>query len=169
MGKRTTPYIDKGFEYTDQYGDTEILYPQFEMYQDDDNLALIFHHYEPELEYIDEYGLATVNVYSLPFLHTTIDTNNNSEKLVEFLEKSGFGERTGQMVRSGFCLFPVFKFNEEFLKEIDPDFYERYANAYGKKVEKTESLDKKIKTVKDKFSEQKQINGKSKEKEDERF
>jgi len=148
------PYVDVGFDYTDSYGDVEKLYPEFNMYVDDKNLYLGFYYFyedsDPEFSVMDHYCTATVNLYELPFLQSTIDTNNNGMKMVDFLEANGFGRRTGQVIPSGFCVFPVFEFNAEKIKELDSDFFERYAKAHGIEIE---TLDSKIQKANEKSNE----------------
>jgi len=148
------PYVDVSFDYIDSYGDIEKLYPEFNMYIENNNLYLGFYHYyedpDPEFSGMDHYCTATVNLNELPFLHSAIDTNNNGMKMVDFLEKNGFGRRTGQVIPSGFCIFPVFEFNADKIKQLDSDFFDRYAKAHG--IE-TEKLDSKIQRANEKSNE----------------
>lgn len=46
-----------------------------------------------------------------------IDTNNNSDRIVEWLITHQLGWLTGNMRSSGFCMYPEFQFNMEKLKE----------------------------------------------------
>lgn len=39
-----------------------------------------------------------------------IDTNNNGDEIVDWLEENGFGKRTGNFETSGFCTYPEFNF-----------------------------------------------------------
>lgn len=39
-----------------------------------------------------------------------IDTNNNDESILDWLEENGFRERTGSYGHSGFCSYPEFDF-----------------------------------------------------------
>ena len=51
-----------------------------------------------------------------------IDTNNNGDSIVDWLETNGFGEFTGRVGFSGFCIYPEFEFNmEEILKHLASD------------------------------------------------
>ena len=51
-----------------------------------------------------------------------IDTNNNGDGIIDWLETNGFGEQTGRLVFSGFCIYPEFKFNmEEIMKHLASD------------------------------------------------
>lgn len=75
----------------------------------------------------ESYGALTCNLdKSLERNCAYIDVNNMGEDLVEVLEKSGFGKRTGRKCRSGFVLYPEFRFNEEALRECTNDNYEQY-------------------------------------------
>lgn len=46
-----------------------------------------------------------------------IDTNNNGDEIISWLEENGFGEETGRIAISGFCFYPEFEFNMEKLME----------------------------------------------------
>lgn len=140
-----------GFEYTDFLGDKIFLYPYFSMYVDNSNLFVGFEHYDEEWKCWEPYCDATVNITGLPYLFSTIDTNDNGNKILDFLETNGFGERFGQSIPSGYCMYPVFLFNEDKIKEIDPNFYEEYAKAHGR--EPKESFKNKVANAKIKATE----------------
>lgn len=44
-----------------------------------------------------------------------IDTNNNGNDIIEWLEQNGLGYRTGNYMSSGFCEYPEFEFDMEIL------------------------------------------------------
>lgn len=44
-----------------------------------------------------------------------IDTNNNGDEILLWLEKNGLGHMTGNMMPSGWCLYPEFEFDMETL------------------------------------------------------
>lgn len=44
-----------------------------------------------------------------------IDTNNNGNDIIDWLEAHGLGTATGRYKASGFCVYPEFKFNMEKL------------------------------------------------------
>lgn len=54
-----------------------------------------------------------------------LDTNKLSD-IGKFVEENGLGEFTGVMGRSGFCRYPLYKFNREKLREFCPDGLEQY-------------------------------------------
>lgn len=46
-----------------------------------------------------------------------IDTNNNGEEIINWLEENGFGKATGRVAPSGWCWYPEFKFDMNALKK----------------------------------------------------
>lgn len=59
-----------------------------------------------------------------------IDTNNCPFALE--LLKYGFAQDTGLTKKSGFCTYPLWVFNEEFLNEIGSENYKIYSDEYDK-------------------------------------
>ncbi len=59
-----------------------------------------------------------------------IDTNN-CPFADEFI-KLGIAEDTGFTKNSGFCIYPLWKFDENFLREIGGEEYEKYSEAFDK-------------------------------------
>lgn len=47
-----------------------------------------------------------------------VDTNN-CPWVVDFLESKGLAKSTGKMKRSGYCVYPVMKFDREKMAEFD--------------------------------------------------
>lgn len=124
----------KNFIYTDNFGDDNQVSVVFDMYRDNDNLFIGLEEYDEEFDYWDSYCDVTVNVGNLPFLESAININLGGQEKIDFLVKNGFGELTDKILLSGFCKYPVFKFNEDKLKELDPEFFTKYAVAHGKEI-----------------------------------
>jgi len=118
------------FDYRDSYGNNSVALV-LDMYRDNGNLFIGLEEYDKEYDYWDSYCDVTVNVGKLPFLESAINTEYNGPAKVDFLLQNGFGELTGKSIPSGFCTFPVFKFNADKLKELDPEFFEKYAKEHG--------------------------------------
>jgi len=86
-------------------------------YVNNQNLAIEIlidkgHYYEP-------YGMLTVNLSeTLPEDTAYVDTNNiqNAE---EFIKEYKLGESTGDTRRSGFCEYPLYKFDLETVKKYE--------------------------------------------------
>lgn len=135
---------DDIFEYCDAYGDKYYISFHMDMYDSNSNLYLGMLYYDPVLKGMDFYGDVTVNTISMPYLYGTVDTNNNSRNIEQFLIDAGIGKATGKYVQSGFCRFPVFKFSEEFLEKMMPEQMREYKKAYGK----LQPLDKRIENIK---------------------
>ena len=121
----------KTYELNSEYGGKYIVSPWIDMYGNNDNLFVGLYCQDKGGEYWEPFCDVTVNTVSLAYLEGAIDTNNNGEKIVDFLETNGFGQRTPYVVKSGFCTFPIFKFDEERLKQIDPKTFAEYQKAYG--------------------------------------
>lgn len=51
-----------------------------------------------------------------------IDTNNNGNEIIRWLEENNLGELTGRIAASGWCFYPEFEFNmEELMKHVVSD------------------------------------------------
>lgn len=118
------------YEYPMDDGGVSRVRPYLDTYQDNGNLYVGLEFYmedgfwEPDLS-------ITVNTIPLAYLEAAIDTNNNGNKILEFLQKNNFGELTPFTVSSGFCVYPIFRFNEEKIMEIDPEVFREYAKTFG--------------------------------------
>lgn len=120
----------KTYEYKAEYGDYT-LRPWLNKYANNNQLALGFDYYVEGDDSWEAFSMATINVGTVPYLYGCIDTNDNGTRMVKFLEENGFGQDTGYFMSSGFCQYPIFKFNEEKLKEIDPKVFAEYSKAHG--------------------------------------
>ncbi len=134
---------DDGMLYRSSFGLIPV-YPHLAMYCDNDNLYVGMDYYDEEEQMFDHFGDVTVNIDSLPYLHSTIDTNNNGDKILDFLQRNGLGETTGRYLSSGFCRFPVFHFNEQALHAIDLQAFEAYAKTHGQEPNLNTRLDQKL-------------------------
>ena len=106
-------------EYVSCYG-TQSVAIQTSHYVDNGNLAI-------SLSYVDEDGdelpftVLTVNLEPLPGYYGYVDTNNNPGA-IEFIEKNGIGEFTGRYGYSGYCSYPLYKFDKEKISEYSTFF-----------------------------------------------
>lgn len=148
------PSVDqkKYFAYDAPYGETETVSIECAMYKDNNNLYIGLSYFDKEMGEMECYGDVTVNILDLPYLHAALDTNNmNKEKLLSFLTENGFGELTGNALPSGYCMYPIFKFSEEKLKEVCPKEFFEYQKVHGIKPKK--SLSNQIKDAEGKKQE----------------
>lgn len=138
---------DPGLLYNSSFG-LVCVYPEINTYIDDNNIYIGLVFFDEEEQYFDHFSDVTVNIDPLPYLYGTIDTNNNGDKILGFLERNGFGQRLDMHQHSGFCSYPVFLFNEETLYKVDPASFKLYAEAHGHVPKCAESLDDKIREAK---------------------
>jgi hypothetical protein len=87
------------------YGETYNLHTNISHYSDNGNLAICI-----DAENEGPFATLTVNIDPLPAPLAAVDTNNCSWA-EEFIEKYELGTFTGMTLRSGFCTYPVYKFD----------------------------------------------------------
>ena len=128
------------FDYTDRFGDKVTLVPELALYSADDVLTnkernnIAIRLFSKEEEGFEPYAVLTTNLYEFIAVKNAayIDTNNNGEQILQWLEQNDFGTLSPLTKRSGFCEYPLFVFNETFLKEIDYNHcYNQYENLFN--------------------------------------
>lgn len=127
MGENMENYL----EYLDTFNDLVMVKPHLNFYNSNNNLYIGLLYYDEELHMEDHYSDLTVNIEKLPYLYSALDTTYNTENVLKFVSDHGLGEFTGQYLHSGFCRYPIIKFNEEKMQEIDPDMFKAYQKAQG--------------------------------------
>ena len=125
------PFLD----YYTGYGEIEKVNLELGTYDFGGGLYVGLSFYDPELEGMDFYGDVTTCILPLEPFMACVDTNNNSEKIIAFLVGHGIAEPSGRMLPSGYCMYPVFKFNPEKLAELDPKGFEQHCKDAGIKFE----------------------------------
>lgn len=108
-------------------------YFQIETYASNNNLAIRLLSEEPDDGYLEDYASLTVNIAELPPYAAAIDTNNLPSSIVSALEEKGIAHVTG-CIQSGFCTYPVVRFDAEKLAAMDPGGASRYADAVSQKA-----------------------------------
>lgn len=78
-----------------------------------DNLVLTL--FDPEE---GPFSNITVNIEPLPVDEFAVDINN-FPGAIDILHYNNIAHPTEKVLRSGFCIYPVWKLNEEVLKEYD--------------------------------------------------
>lgn len=61
-----------------------------------------------------------------------VDTNNNDPEIIQAFVDAGYAKDTGFTKHSGFCVYPLYCFNEDFLKSAGGKKYDEYSAAYDK-------------------------------------
>lgn len=132
----------KKLEIVDSFGDSIVVEPELGLYTVCDfmgnkmpSLAIELYSYDEE-EFRDLYAVLTVNFGEFfPAKNCAyIDTNNNS--FTGQLLNLGICSDTGLKKQSGFCEYPLWRFEQDFLKEIDVhglyNVYEKKFDSYIK-------------------------------------
>ena len=132
------------FVYKDNFGDDNNVALVLNMYRDNNNLYVGLEEYDKEYDFWDPYCDVTVNIRTLPFLESAINIEFGGQGKIDFLTQNGFGQLTDKKLRSGFLEFPVFRFNAEKLKNLDPEFFEKYSKEHGISIEIHPRLDEQI-------------------------
>ena len=158
---KTTPLV---LDYTTPWGTSERVLPKLNMYANNKNLYVGLDYLDTDCEQWLPYTDVTVNLLTLPYLESAIDTNNNGKGIIEWLQNNGFGEPTGEFIQSGFCHFPVFRFNEEKLKEIDSFDFAKYEKAHNMHIKKQRPLEETISAAKSRGPSHDSSTGKSRDK-----
>ncbi len=137
----------KKMEIVDSFGDTIVVEPELMLYTAYDFMGNKMPILGIQLYSYDEDGLrepyATLTTNFCEFISAKdcayIDTNNNS--FAAQLLEMGICQDTGFTKQSGFCTYPLWKFDTDFLKEIDVHgLYDTYEKKFDKYMEKGAEL-----------------------------
>ena len=102
-------------------GKVELL-PVVDEYEILGNIAIELLEWDDDEGYWDDFATLTINPGMwLNENEAAVDVNNNPWA-VDFIAENQIGEPTGEAVISGFCSYPVYRFNEEFLKKYKYEF-----------------------------------------------
>ena len=125
------------FEVTTSYGKRVRLRPSVALYRVEDfmgkelpGLAIVLDEVGKNGKVKEEYAVFTISFGEFIGMKNCayIDTNNCSfaEQLLDY----GIAKPTGFTKASGFCSYPLWQFDEAFLKDIGGECYEKYSKAY---------------------------------------
>lgn len=127
-------------------GYEEKLFPKFRLVEVKDFMGETVYNIGFDLEY-DEFGriapYATLTVNFGEFIGAKncayIDTNNCP--YADQILTTGIAKKTGLTKRSGFCEYPLWVFDEEFLKTVGGSEYETYSKKYDEYMASVHNLD----------------------------
>ena len=145
------------YQFNSEDGSKYTVKPFIGIYANNENLCVRLYCLNKEDGQWNPFCQVTVNTVPLAYLEGTIDENVGGMKMLDFLEKNGFGECTSFRVRSGFCTYPVFRFNEDIIRRINPKVFADYAKSFGYGES---SLDDKIHSAENKLRPHNQNNNK---------
>lgn len=86
-------------------------------YVNNGNLAISMIYFDEEMKCWLPYATLTVNLNKLGEGLAYVDTNN-CPWAERFIEEHKLGEETGKFGWSGHCIYPMYKFNVEKIKEV---------------------------------------------------
>lgn len=116
----------KTFNLT-KYGTDHLIYLDVSTYSKG-NLAVMMTVIEDEGP--EPWSVLTVNLDGVRARNCAfIDTNNNGDDIIKWIEQYNLAEPTGTIGRSGYCSYPEYRFHPDILQEIDPDGYQIYLGA----------------------------------------
>lgn len=98
------------------WGEEHEIILSIEHYADNNNLAIQMWHIEDGV--LLPWSILTVNTDKRCKPNCAfIDTNNNGDHMIEWLEKYNLGMQTGNFNVSGYCIYPEFEFDmDEVMK-----------------------------------------------------
>lgn len=101
--------------------------PDFSGYEQK-NIGISF---EWEGEYgLEPFAVLTKNFGEFLALKNAAYVDTNNCPFAKELLTQGIAIDTGVTKRSGFCEYPLWEFNEDFLKSVDETTYEEYSNSF---------------------------------------
>lgn len=126
------------YEIKNPYTNNNIeVEPKLELYRVKDfmgkempGLAIQLYYHDKDVDITYPYAMLTLSFGEFIGMKNCayIDTNNCS--YADFLLKKGVAKDTGFTMRSGFCEYPLWCFDENFLREIGEEKYEKYSSIY---------------------------------------
>lgn len=122
------------FEITDVLGEKVKVIPRIELYTVKEaimgtelpGLAVVL---DDEKEGC-QYAVLTVSFGEFIGLKNVAYIDTNNCPFAEELLNQGIAENTGLTKQSGFCTYPLWHFNEDFLKEYGGENYKKYSDAF---------------------------------------
>ena len=93
-------------------------------YSNNGTLAILMYLTTPKGKIKDEFGNLTVNIGESNFMANEndtqfINTNHLGSEITNWLIENNIAKPTGLIGHSGYCSYPLFKFNKQALDEMD--------------------------------------------------
>lgn len=137
--------FDRTYTITNYFGEKVELEPRVELYSVNDfmgeelpGLAIVLDMVVPGQQEKEQYDVLTVSFGEFIGVKNCayIDTNNCS--FADQLLQHDIARDTGYTKQSGFCVYPLWEFDESFLKAIGGEKYKEYSDAYDKYMDANE-------------------------------
>lgn len=123
------------YEITDYFGNRVPLKPRIELYSVTDfmgtempGLAVVLDEVsdEPDLQY----AVLTVSFGEMIGIKNSAYIDTNNCPFARQLLDKGIAQDTGLTKNSGFCQYPLWVFNEDFLRECGGENYRKYSETF---------------------------------------
>lgn len=125
------------FEITDFAGRQVVVQPRIELYTVRDfmgkelpGLAVVLDEVGEGPEMLGQYATLTLSFGEFISIKNSAYIDVNNCPFAEQLLSQGVAAQTGFTKTSGFCTYPLWVFQEEFLREAGGENYEKYSRAY---------------------------------------
>ena len=125
------------FTITDYFGDPVTLRPRVELYSVKDfmgmkrpGLAIVLDEVGGDSGNLEQYAVLTVSFGEFIGMKNCAYIDTNNCPFAKQLLEQGIAEPTGLYKTSGYCQYPLWKFNEEFLREIGGENYQKYSQGH---------------------------------------
>ncbi len=125
------------FQITTSSGEEVRLQPSMELYRVKDfmgkklpSLAIVLNEVGHNGEIQEQYAVLTISFGEFIGIKNCAYIDTNNCRFAEQLLDYGIATPTGLTKESGSCSYPLWHFEETFLKEIGGEYYEKYSNTY---------------------------------------
>ena len=118
------------FDYVTSYGQLERVTLDVGTYKDG-GLCVTMESFDEDMGERVRFADVTMKTGHLPAFAAAINIESHDDAVMDFLEENGFGVLTGEFLRIGERSYPVFRFNEERLREADSRGFEKYFKSAG--------------------------------------
>ena len=128
------PLPDTGmpfFDYPNERGGVDKVNMAVGTHGSTKNLYVAFDVFDKELGEMRDGPDLTANILKLPPFVAAIDVECNSEAVVDFLVRNGFGQLTGDVLQCESRLYPLFRFDENRLEQACKEGVEFYRERSG--------------------------------------
>lgn len=104
-------------KYSSIYGGNYELSFMRGEYQNNKSLAIQIMCQEEGEDFIEPFATLTVNLQNPPSEKNCayVDTNNCPMDLIQMLEDAGYMTETDEVQFSGYCVYPLYRFNQSWL------------------------------------------------------
>ena len=127
----------RDLKITDHFGHPITVRPRLGLYTVTDfmgeelpGLAVLLDEVGDSCEPLEPYAVLTTSLGEFISIKNSAYIDTNNCHFTDELLTQGIAEATGLTKTSGYCRYPLWIFNEDFLRDIGGEIYEEYSQAY---------------------------------------